>query len=121
MNDDTDFFDRHGRATCHSPDGENLYLWNGKPVGYVDDDRIYSYRGRLLGWFLNGWVYDRSNRPALFSAAASGGPVRPVRQARPAKSARQARPARSVRQVAHVRPVRSMSWSPVAGADYFDQ
>lgn len=121
MDDDTEFFSNEGKATCYSPDGEHLYLWSGKPVGYVTDGRVYSFSGRLLGWFDNGWLYDRNNRPALFSPDSSGGPVRPVRQVKPVKSVRQVRPVKSVRQVAHVRPVRSLSWSNVADASYFNQ
>lgn len=116
-----EFFDRNGRATCYSPDGEHIYLWNGQPTGYLSDGRIYSFSGRLLGWLENGWLYDRQNRPALFSSEANGGPVRPVRQVKPVRSVRRVRPVKSVRQIAHVRPVRSLNWSPTAGAHYFDQ
>jgi hypothetical protein len=116
-----DFFDKSGRATCYSPDGEYLYLWTGQPVGYFADDKVYSFQGKLLGWIASGWLYDRHNRPALFSPDASGGPVRPVRRVVPVRSVRQVRPVKSVRQVAHVRPSRSLSWSSAANALYFRQ
>jgi len=116
-----DFYDRHGNATCYLPDGEHLYLWNGNPVGYIGDGRVYSFAGKVLGWFENGWLYDRSNRPALFSATASGGPVKPVRHVAPVKSVRKVRPVKGVRQVAHVRPVKSLSWSEYASVLYFQQ
>lgn len=116
-----DFFDNSGRATCYSPDGEHLYLWTGQPVGYFADDKVYSFSGRLLGWIGEGWLYDRQNRPALFSPDATGGPVRPVRQVMPVRSVRQVMPVKSVRQVAHVRPVKSLGWSSCANALYFRQ
>jgi hypothetical protein len=116
-----EFFDRQGRATCYSTDGEYFYLWNGTPVGYLSDGRIYSFKGKVLGWFENGWLYDRHNRPALFSAEANGGPVKPVRKVKPVKSVRRVKPVKSVRQVAPVKPVRSLSWSQYADAVYFDQ
>lgn len=116
-----EFFDREGRAACYSPDGEHFYLWSGQPVGYVSNGMIYSFGGQLLGWFENGWLYDRQNRPALFSAGATGGPVRPVRQVAPVKAVRAVRPVKGVRQVAHVRPVGSLTWSQVASQLYFQQ
>lgn len=116
-----DFFDRNGAATCYCPDGEHLYLWNGKPVGYITDDKVYSFKGRLLGWFSNGWLMDRKNKPALFSPDASGGPTRPVRKVAPVKSVRSVRPIKSVRQLPHVRPVKSVSWSDYSSALYFQQ
>lgn len=116
-----EFHSRTGDACCYLHDGEHVYLWNGKPVGYLVDGKVYSFTGRQLGWFDNGWLYDRLNRPALFSADASGGPVKPVRKVKPVKGVRQVRPVRSVRQVGLVRPVRSLSWSPASDAAYFAQ
>ena len=116
-----EFFDRNGKATCYAPDGEHLYLWTGKPVAYFSDDRVYSFKGKLLGWFSNGWLYDRKNMPALFSPDASGGPIKPVRSVTPVKSVRSVLPVKSVKSVAHVRPVRSSSWSPHSSKLYFQQ
>lgn len=116
-----EFFDRNGQATCYSPDGENLYLWNGEPVGYFEGDKVYSFSGRLLGWIANGWLYDRSNQPALFSADASGGPMRPMRSMKPMKSMRQMRPMKAMRQAPHAKSVRGIGWSSCANGLYFRQ
>jgi hypothetical protein len=116
-----EFFDRNGKATCYSPDGEHLYLWSGEPVGYFRDGRVYSFGGKVLGWFEYGWLFDRRNRPALFSTDAEGGPVMPVKQVRPVKGVRGVKPVKAVRQVAHVRPVRSQSWSQYASPLFFQQ
>lgn len=116
-----EFFDRSGAATCYAPDGEHLYLWGGEPVAYFYDDKVYGFNGRLLGWFENGWLYDRSNHPSLFTTEAAGGPVKPVRQVKPVKGVRGVRPVKSVRQVAIVRPVRSLNWSSYADVGYFEQ
>lgn len=116
-----EFFDKSGRATCYSPDGENLYLWTGEPVGYFDGDRVYSFSGRMMGWIDSGWLYDRQNRPALFSADASGGPMRPLRKMAPLRSMRRMRPMKSLRQLAHLRPLKSLGWSPTANGLYFRQ
>lgn len=116
-----DFFDSSGEATCYSPDGQHLYLWDGTPVGYFSNDKVYTFSGRLLGWIEKGWLFDRSNRPALFSAKASGGPMRPMRKMKPMKSMRQMRPMKSTRQLAHMKPLRSINWSNCANTLYFDQ
>lgn len=118
---DLEFFDRSGSATAYSPDGTNLYLWSGEPVAYLAEGRVYSFRGKLLGWFEAGWLTDLQNMPSLFSAGATGGPVKPVRKVKPVKSVRRVLPVKSVRSVAKVRPVRSLSWSPVSNAAYFNQ
>jgi hypothetical protein len=116
-----EFFDSNGQVTCYSPDGENLYLWSGEPVGYFASDKVYSFSGRLLGWIENGWLYDRSNQPALFSADASGGPMRPMRAVKPVKSLRNVRPVKSVRQVPHMKAMRGIGWSDCSNSLYFRQ
>lgn len=116
-----EFYDRGGSAVCYAQEEGYIYAWDGTPVAYLSDERVYAYSGRLLGWLTNGWLYDRSNHPAMFSAAATGGPARPVRKVRPVKSVRQVRPVRAVRQVPHVRPVRSLTWSNVSGRPFFEQ
>ena len=116
-----EFFDRSGRAICYSPDGEHLYLWNGRPVGYMNDGRVYSFDGHILGWVENGWLYDRQNRHALFSGDAQGGPLRPLRNVAPVKSVRHVRPVKGVRHVAPVRPIKGMNWSGFSDVSFFDQ
>lgn len=115
-----EFFDRNGAAVVYSPDGEHLYAWDGRPLGYLYQDRIYNFGGTLIGWLQNGWIYDRANKPALFTAEATGGPVRPVRRVKPVKGVRGVRPVRGVRQVTPVRGVRSLNWSDRLGGDIFD-
>jgi hypothetical protein len=70
-----EFFDRAGGATAYTPAGTHLFLWSGTPVAYLVEDKVYTFRGQLLGWHENGWLYDLGNRPALFSAGAVGGPA----------------------------------------------
>lgn len=116
-----DFYEQTGRVVCYLHGGEYLYLTSGKCVGYVRDGVVWAMSGRLLGYFENGWLYDRSNSPALFSAAATGGPVKPVRQVSPVKGVRQVKPVRGVRQVKPVKPIRKLGWSGVSGQGYFAQ
>lgn len=118
---DLEFVDRSGDATAYTPDGTNIFSWSGKPVAYLVEGKVYSFGGKLLGWFENGWLFDLGNRPALFSSGATGGPVKPVMKVKPVKSVRSVMPVKSVRSVAKVRPVRSLSWSPVSNAAYFNQ
>jgi hypothetical protein len=107
-----DFYDRHGRAIAFSDDDdEALYLWNGRPIAFLNDGKVYAYSGRFVGWFEHGWLRDRRARCVAFTEDAEGGPAKPARHARPARGVRRARPARGARQAAPARPARSTSWS----------
>jgi 4-fold beta-flower domain-containing protein len=116
-----DFYSMTGDVVCHSPEGQYFFLWDGKPVAYLAEDRVYAFSGRQLGWFENGWLYDRANRPALFTAEASGGPARPIRKARPVRSNPQRKPQKAVRQIGLTKPARSFDWSEASGTAYFEQ
>ena len=87
-----DFYGRDGSAVAYLYNETYIYLWSGKPVGHLYQDRVYRFSGRQLGWFTNGWLYDRSNHPALFTGEAHGGPVKPVRKVRPVKGVKQVKP-----------------------------
>lgn len=118
---DHEFYSRQGIVNCYTVDGEYIYLWNGRPVAYLYEDKVYNMSGRMLGWLYNGWLYDRQNRPALFSPTAIGGPARPARSVKPVKSVRSVRPVKGVRQVPLVKPARSITWSKYSEGGYFDQ
>lgn len=116
------FYDSGGSAIAYiSEDSDGIYLYSGAPVAYVDDEHLWSYRGRWLGWMQQGLIYDRRGRVAFFADDAQGGPAKPARRARPARSARHARPARSAREARPARPARSASWSDLSGEQYFRQ
>ena len=116
-----EFYKRTGEPCCYSPDGQHIYLWQGAAVAYVKASRVYGFDGRQLGWYERGWLYDRQNRPALFTPEALGGPIRPTRSVKPVKNTRQLKPAKGVREVSIVQPVRCESWSSFADQSYFNQ
>lgn len=116
-----EFFDRYGAAVCYASDGEHIYLWGGQPVAYLHDDKVYSFDGRFLGWFENGWLYDKTNSPALFMDGATGGPGKPGKQGKPGKGGRAGRPGKAGRPGTPGRPGKSASWSQFSDESYFQQ
>jgi len=52
-------YDTDGRATMYiADDGETIYDWDGYAKCYLVAEAIYGWRGKHLGWFSNGVVYD---------------------------------------------------------------
>jgi len=40
-----------GRAVAYiADDGISIYLYDGNPVAWIDNDTIWGYNGRYLGW-----------------------------------------------------------------------
>ena len=116
------FYDAAGAGCCFSPDNTTLYLWSGKPAAYVVNNVVYAFSGRHLGWFEAGWLTDRANKPALFTAEAGGGPRKPALQLMgPKPSQPQQIPLRAAAAQPPARPALSREWSPRASSSYFSQ
>ena len=112
-------FDRSGRAQAYiAEDGEgSIYTWDGHAVAYIDGENVFGWRGRHLGWFADGTVYDRSGRRVGFIREES--PVAPYAEA--AKYAKYAKYARSARQAAYARPALGMGYSDIDLLDFVKQ
>jgi hypothetical protein len=119
-NDCITFYDRSGHAIAYlADDGSSIFTYPGAAVAYLVDDGIFDYRGTFLGWFIDGWVIDRSGDRVFFTHNAPGGPVKPVRSVRPVRGVKSVKPVKGVKQLRPVRPVRSLSWSDLSADQFF--
>ena len=57
-------------AYIDTEDELNIYLWAGKPVVYLDGDSIYGFNGKHLGWFEDGIVRDHKGYAVGFIEGA---------------------------------------------------
>ncbi len=114
-----DFYDKSGTPIAYTEDGEHIYTFDGRPVGYLSDGSVYAYTGVHLGWFENGLIRDNSGNAALFSEGSSGGPIKPIRQVKPIRGIRQIRPIKGIRQIKPIKPIPTLAWSSLSGAQFF--
>jgi hypothetical protein len=121
--DEVVFWDSAGRVVAHKDEGDDVvFLWSGEPVAIVDDESVFAFDGRHLGWFLDGWIRDHAGNCVYFTDEAAGGARRPRRHARPARGPRQSRPSRRTRQPRPARSARTTQWSALSvDAAFFQQ
>ena len=50
------FYDKKGKPIAYCDDGETIYLLTGRPICYITSDAVFSFEGKHLGWFENGWI-----------------------------------------------------------------
>ena len=57
---ETTIYDAHRRARIYiADDGDNsIYTWDGKAVAVIDGEHVFGWRGRHIGWFVEGILYD---------------------------------------------------------------
>ena len=114
-----DFYDSKGNPIAYTDDGEHIYTFAGKPVGYLHEGSVYSFSGRHLGRFNNGIVRDNDGHAAFFSEGASGGPMKPLRKLKPLKGLKQLRPLKGLRELRPLKSLDSLSWSQLSGEQFF--
>jgi hypothetical protein len=115
------FYSRNGRPIAYTQDGIHIYLFSGKPVAYLHEDSVYSFSGKHLGRFNEGWVRANNGYCVFFTENARGVPVRPVRIVKPVKGVKRIKPVKGVREIRPIRPVRKQSWSELSSESFFEQ
>ncbi|MFQ6081804.1 MAG: 4-fold beta flower protein [Candidatus Aminicenantia bacterium] len=102
-------YDKAGKPHAYITDDGTIYLWNGKPVAYLDGEHVYGFNGTHFGWFENGIMYDRQGMRIGFTPQTCPS----VTQVEPVKSVKQVKHVKSVQQVPPVKPVFSIGYSTI--------
>jgi hypothetical protein len=93
----------------------SIYLWDGKPVAYLDEDSIYGFNGKHLGWLKGGAIYDHDgNVVAAVAEAFSSSVATP-----PAKGFKQFKPFKSFKEFKPFKPFFSSTWSELPARAFF--
>ncbi|WP_138106338.1 4-fold beta flower protein [Serratia fonticola] len=114
-------FDSSGTPYAYFDDGVHLFTFSGEPIGYLEGDSIYLYNGRHVGYWANGVIRDSSGDVILFSEHATTGPSRPLRKLLPLKGLKGLKPMKGLRQLKPLRPLNSMRWSNTRPCDVFER
>ena len=63
---ETSLFDSEGEAVAYIDlsDDLTIYLWEGTPVAYLDEEDIYGFNGKHLGWYSRGSIVDHDGDAA---------------------------------------------------------
>jgi hypothetical protein len=95
-------FNKHGKPVAYiAKDGETIYTWDGVAIAYLNEDKIYGWNGKQLGWFANGTVFDIYGLRSGFIHSKS--PI--VTQVEPIKSGKKFKKMRQVKHIPLVKPV----------------
>ncbi len=113
---------------------EAIYDRHGKPVGWFEQDIVYSVAGcprafmrggavysfgsTYLGWFDRGYFRDGTGAAVAWIRGAQGGPAAPAPTAPPDRPFLQFALLPSLPPLPPLRPVPSQAWSAVAWDDY---
>jgi hypothetical protein len=101
-------FNKNGKPVAYiADDGETIYLWDGRPVAYLSEDRLYGWHGRQLGWFSNGTVFDIYGLRIGFIKSKS--PI--ATEMEPLKAQKYLKPAKGEKQSQIIKPILCYGYS----------
>ena len=98
-------YDNKGEAVAYIDvvDELTIYLWSGKPVAYLDGENIYGFNGKHLGWYSDGAIIDhRGDAPCVLKERFSG-----FTKFESFKSFKQFKPFKSFKEFAPFKPFES--------------
>jgi hypothetical protein len=116
----TDLWDCHGQAIAYiDDDRQSIFLRDGTPVAWLSENGVYTYRGKLLGWLWEGWIFGRDGKCVLFTERSQPGAPKPFRQIPEDRADQGLCPSRDSRETPQKRRQRSDVWSSQSARLFF--
>ncbi len=102
-------YDDAGEAVAYiDTDNEmNIYLWKGEPVAYLDEQSIYGFNGKHLGWFKEGIIWDHEGYAVGFIEGA----VNKLTKLERLKGLQKLTPLKSLQQLEPLEPLHKSQWA----------
>jgi hypothetical protein len=110
---ETTLYDSQGNARAYIDYDEDatIYLWNGKPVAFLENDGndmcIFGFNGNFLGWYEGGIVRDDGGN----AVGARKGATNMMTNIEPMKSMQEMTPMRPITPITPIKPLFTNSWS----------
>lgn len=101
-------YDDLGEAVAYIDTNEemNIYLWHGDPVAYLDGESIFGFNGKHLGWLEDGIIRDHSGYAAGFIEGA----LNKLTKLERLKGLQKLTPLKSLQQLEPLKPLYHNKW-----------
>ncbi|MBZ9621274.1 4-fold beta flower protein, partial [Psychroflexus lacisalsi] len=110
---ETTLYDSQGNARAYIDYDEDatIYLWNGKPVAFLENDGndmcVFGFNGNFLGWYEDGIMRDDGGN----AVGARKGATNMMTNIEPMKSMQEMSPMRPMTSITPIKPLFTNSWS----------
>jgi hypothetical protein len=107
--DEVSLYDSKGDAVAYVDidDDMTIYLWSGKPVGYLEKGSVWAMDGTNLGWFKSGAIRDHDGRVVGCVKDA----ITMVYNLEPIKGLKALKPLKGLQQLVPLQPLDQSTWS----------
>ena len=113
------FYNKIGSPTAYTEDNCHIFLFNGETVAYIHKDSVYSYSGKHIGFYKDGWIRDNNGKCVFFKKNAKNGPSRAIQDIGPIKSPKAKIPIKNPRENKPKNLEIKQYWSEVSSKQFF--
>jgi hypothetical protein len=102
-------FDDSGEAVAYidTEDEMNIYLWKGEPTAYLEGESIYGFNGKHLGWFKEGIIWDHDGYVVGFIEGA----INMSTKLEKLKGLQKLTPLKSLQELEPLEPLHKNKWA----------
>lgn len=115
------FYNKKGSLIAYTEDNSDIFSFTGEPLAYIHEDSVYTYEGKHLGFYQDGWIMDKEGMCVFFNKNAKGGPPRIMKDIGPVKSPKLKTPVKKPREDKPKKPELKQAWSELSSIKFFNQ
>ena len=115
------FYNKKGSLIAYTEDNCHVFSFIGEPLAYINADCVYTYEGKHLGFYQEGWIRDKEGLCVFFTKDAKGGPPRVMKDIGPVKSPKSKIPIKKPRKQQLKKPDIRQVWSELPSIKFFKQ
>jgi hypothetical protein len=115
------FYNKSGSLIAYTEDNCHVFRFTGEPLAYINEDSVYTYEGKYLGFYQDGWIRDKEGMCVFFTKDAKGGPSRAMKEIGPVISPKLKIPVKTLREHQFDKPEIKQAWSGLSSVKFFEQ
>lgn len=115
------FYNKTGSLIAYTEDNCHVFRFTGEPLAYINEDSVYTYEGKHLGFYQDGWIRDNDGMCVFFTKEAKGGPPRAMQEISPVKSPKSKIPTKKPRNHCLKKLEIKQVWSELSSINFFEQ
>lgn len=106
-------YDSEGEARAYIDFDKNgtIYMWDGTPVAFINNDGrdlcVIGFNGKFLGWYIEGIIYDKKG----YAVGARKGAVNIITKIEKIKGIQRITPIRPIVPISPIKPILGNNWS----------
>ena len=113
------FYNKKGSLIAYTEDNYHVFSFTGEPLAYINEISVYTYEGKHLGFYQDGWIRDNDGLCVFFTKDAKGGPPRVMKDIGPVKSPKSKIPVKKPREQQLKKLDVKQVWSELSSVKFF--